>query len=620
MSEDFWGELGRELRGVGTAVGDGWRYGRAAWHNLFRHQPLDYIVLPLSGPLPERAGPPRSFIQRQLPLPPEPMSMQELNGIAQMIARADNVRGLVLVLQDVGGGLATLQNIRRTITRLREADKVVVVYTPVLTNAYYYIATAADRIVAPPSAQFEVLGVRSEAIFLKDALAKLGLSFDNIQISPYKTAANMFDKANITPEQREQLEWLLAESYDMLTEGMADGRIMPGEEMRALIDAGPYSAAQALAYGLVDNLAYEDELADILAVRPDLLPPPEWGMGGEANLGETVEAEGEGDDEGEDEGGEEEAKPRAKLISWEEGAGQLMVKPYRIARQAIGVVSLEGMITMGESQRPPIDIPLPLVGGESAGEQTVVQLLRRAEEDDQIAALILHVDSGGGSALASDLIGRQVQKMAAKKPVLVYMGNVAASGGYYVSAHATTIMSQPGTITGSIGVVMGRLSTGGLYEKLGVTRVSLQQGARAGLYSDEHPLTAEEREVLWQSIVTIYDQFKQVVADGRNLPYETLDPLCEGRVWTGRQALAKGLVDVYGDFVDAIEAAAKLAGLPYDENHFVPVVTMYPERDDSYLLAQPWEEMQGWLRGMAVGRVQALAGPQLLLPFEWKIR
>ena len=618
MSDTFWGELGRELQGVGTAVGDGWRTGWAAWRNLFRqrHQ-IDFVVLPLAGPLPERSAPPRSFIQRQLPLPPEPLSLQELNSMAHAIARADNVRGVLLLLHEVGGGLATWQNVRRTITRLQEAGKMVVVYTASLTTPYYYVATAADRLIVPPSAYFEVLGVRSEAIFLKDALDKLGLSFDNIQISPYKTAANMFDKADITPEQREQMAWLLAENYDMLTADMAEGRLLAVAELRQMLDGGPYSAEQALALGLVDDLAYEDELPALLAIQPN---------GGWVADEEEEEEEG---DEAEDElvwgeltaeaEGETAETPHATLLTWEEAYPKLMMRPYHMARQTIGVVSLEGLITMGESQRPPIELPIPLVGGPSAGEQTVVQLLRKAEADERMAAVILHVDSGGGSALASDLIARQVRKMAAKKPVVVYMGNVAASGGYYVSAYASHIMVQPGTITGSIGVVMGRLSTGGLYEKVGVKRVSLQQGARAGLYGDERPLTAEEREVLWQTIVTIYEQFKQVVADGRQLPYEELDPLCEGRVWTGRQAVAKGLADTQGDFVEAIATAARLAGLPYDDRHLVPVVNIYPEGDDDYLLAQPWEEMQGWLRGLAHGRGQALAGPQLLLPFTWRV-
>ena len=599
MAQDFFSELRRELGEVGTAVRESWRNMGTSWHNWRRrHELIDYVIVPISGPLPERAAPRRGFIQRQLPLPPEPMSMQELNSIARSLADADNVGGVVFVLQDVGGGLATLQSVRRMMQRLREAEKHVVVYAPALTNGYYYLATAADLIIAPPSAMFEVLGVRSEAIFLKNALAKLGLSFDNIQISPYKTAANMFDKADITPEQQAQLDWLLDESYDMLTADMATGRKKTQEEMKALIDGAPYSAEQARELGLLDAVHYEDELPFVLAPAD-----PEEGEEWEKEAQKTAEDTSA-------------PLPKAKLMAWDEAASKLWQRPYHIGRKGIGVISLEGMITMGESQRPPVDIPLPLVGGESAGEKTLVQLLRRAEKDENIAAVILHVDSGGGSALASDLIGREVQRMRGKKPVLVYMSNVAASGGYYVAAFAQHIMTQPGTITGSIGVVMGRLNTGGLYEKIGIKRVSLERGERAGLYNDEHPLTADERQVLWEGILHIYGQFKQVVADGRALPYEELDPICEGRVWTGRQALAHKLVDSHGDFVDAIAKAAELADLPYDATHLLPIINFYPDRDENYLLPTPFGAAEELFRTFLSGRVQALTGPQLIMPFS----
>jgi protease-4 len=236
---------------------------------------------------------------------------------------------------------------------------------------------------------------------------------------------------------------------------------------------------------------------------------------------------------------------------------------------------------------------------------------------DEMAALILHVDSPGGMAVASDLIGRQIKRINKKKPVLVYMSNVAASGGYYVSAPARCIICQPGTITGSIGVIISRLSWRGLYQKASLKTVALERGERIGLYSDNGPLTEEQRQILWDSIVESYQQFKQVVADGRSLSLNELDPICEGRVWSGRQALAHGLVDELGDFSLAVRKAAELAELPLDDEHELAVINLYP-KDDDYILPKPFEmaeEVGQWLSGE---RIKQWHGrPLLLMPYHF---
>lgn len=608
-NNDFWQELGRELGEVGRSIADALNNSGAALRNRLRQArgvKVDYVVLRVGGPLPERAGPPRNFIQRQLPLPPEPMTMEELNDQFQVVADAANVKGVVLIFQGFAAGLATLQNLRRAIERLREAGKEVVVYTPYLDLPHYYAATAANRIVAPISSRFEVLGLRSESLFLKDALARVGIQADMVQISPYKTAGNMFSKAEMTPEQQEQVEWLLDDEYQMITAAIAAGRGLPVEQVVELIDQSPLSAEQARASCLVDALGYEDELVYLLAEKRE-------------KEGEKDKETGrQGDQENPEEAGEtqeREERPKARLLTWDKAVDSLLEKPRRATPKRIGVVCLEGTITMGPSRQPPIDLPIPLVGGATAGEQTLLQLLRQAEQDDSVAALIFHVDSPGGSALASDLIWRQIRRIREKKPVVVFMGNVAASGGYYVSAAGQHIMAQPGTITGSIGVLSGRISTTGLYDKLSVNRTAIKRGRHAGLYSEETPMTEEERQLFWDGIVDIYSQFKQVVADGRDLPFEELDPICEGRVWTGRQALERKLVDGYGDFVDAVQRAAELAELPTDDAHYIPVVNLYSKERD-YLLPEPFDAgeeigrlLSGeWLHGL-------FERPMLLLPY-----
>ncbi len=552
---DFWDELKKDLRASWLELRLGWRRAWAGLRNALRRargERVDYVVLHLSGALPERSGPPRGFFQRRL-LPPEPLSLQGLNARLRAIAEADNVRGVVFVLGQLSpGGLATLQNVRRSLERLRAAGKEAVVFTPYLDLTHYYVASAADRIVAPPSSQFELLGLRVETLFLKDALQRAGVEADIVQISPYKTAGNMFDRAEMTPEQHEQLTWLLDDNYDLITADIAAGRDLSPERVRALIDRAPLVAEEALEAGLLDALAYEDELPALLA----------------RENGDAGPATDEQDDD----------PPRARLLSWQRAAPLLLEQARLYLDRTIGVVSLEGMIVTGESQQPPVDLPLPFGSGLLAGHETINRTLRRAERNDRIAALIFHVDSGGGSALASDLIWRQLQQVARKKPVLVYMGNTAASGGYYVAAGAAQILCQPATVTGSIGVLAGRFNTDGLDEKLEVNRAVLQRGEHAHLYSDAGPLAPEERELFWRLIVHTYEQFLGVVAQGRGLEREALETIAGGRVWTGRQAHERGLVDGFGDFVDAVEAAVALAKLrpaPYER---VAVADLYPAR------------------------------------------
>lgn len=602
MSEsrnNFFTDLWRELRDVWRALDNGWaRTGVRVRNRLraMRRMRLDYVVLPVGGALPERAAPPRSFLERQLPLPSPPLSMEQLNGRLRMIADADNVRGVVFIFRGFTVGLATLQNFRRAVQRLRAAGKECIVYTPYLDLAHYYAAAAADRIIVPPQTRFDVLGLRSEVVFLKDALAQLGVEVDVVQISPYKTAFDPLAKAELTPEYRAQLEWLLDDQYDMITADLAGDRGLTQAEMQQLIDGAPYFAADALAKGLVDHVAYDDELATLLGKEKAAAP-----------------------EETEDED-EKRPAPRARLRLWEKARPMLMEKWRPRTDRFIGVVSLEGAIMMGPSRQPPIELPIPILGGAVAGEETLARLLRKAQGLDNMAALIFYVDSGGGSSLASDLIAREVSRLCQKKPVLVYMGNVAASGGYYVAAPAQRIVSQRGTLTGSIGVITARPSTSELYRKLDVNRVSLKRGEHADLYTDLAPMSGEEREIFWQGIVETYEQFKAFVADGRPLEMDELDPICEGRVWTGRQALERRLVDDHGDFVDAVRAAAELAGLPADEEHVVRTANLYA-RSSSYTVPPNFPNADEVARWLSRDHWQPLIGrPLMLLPIDIKFK
>lgn len=611
---NFFTELKEELRQLWQTAVDEWHGLWADGRNKIRQlqkAKLDYIIIPLGGPMPERDEPPRSFIERQLPLPPPPLSMERLNGRLRNIADADNVKGVLFILRGFSCGTATLQNIRQAIERVRAAGKETIVYTPYLNTGHYYVAAAADRIIAPQSAQFDVLGLRMEAMFFKDALQQIGLHVDVVQISPYKTAGNMFSESAITPEQEEQMTWLLDDLYDTLTAAMADGRKQTQAEFQALIDDAPFTAQEALNAGLIDHIAYEDELAYLLA---------DEGETAEGAASAEDEAGGEDEEQRQENGVKNNKRPKASLKEWPDARGMLLEIPRRHTKKFIGVISLQGAITMGASQKPPVDLPIPLVGGATAGEATLLSLIRQAEQMSHMAGLVFHVDSPGGVALAGDLIGREIKRLNRKIPVVVYMGNVAASGGYYVSAYGRYIMSQPVTITGSIGVIMMRISTQGLYQKLHVNQAAIQRGKHAGLFSDPAPLNEEERQILWQTIEATYDQFKQVVADGRNLPIEDLDPICHGRVWTGRQALAHKLVDGHGDFRDAIRKAAELAGLPTDDAHEISVVNLYA-KESRHRIPKPYETAEEFTQLLSGQKISRFSGqPLLLLPFDLQIK
>lgn len=598
----------RFTQSVGRALADGWATAginlRNGWRRM-RKTRLDYVVIPVGGPLPERSGPPRGFIERRLPLPPEPLSLQALNARFQAVADADNVRGVVLIFRGFEAGLATLQNFRAGVARLRAAGKEVVVYTPFVDLAHYYAASAADRIVIPPSSHFEVLGLFTELTFLKDSLAKVGVEAEVVQISPYKTAMDQFGRAHMSPEQRQQLDWLLDDQFDMLTADIAADRGLDQATVRQIIDNGPLTAAAARDAGLVDGVAYDDEL-------------PQWL--GRGNLPHDLPADGAPEKIVSETGDGD--LPKAILKLWPQARRLLLERPRRRTQRFIGVISLEGLIAMGASRKPPLDLPIPFIGGQTAGEQTLVSLLRRVEKLPDMAALIFHVDSGGGSALASDLIERQLERVAARMPVVVYMGNVAGSGGYYVSAPARHIMSQRATLTGSIGVIQARINTAGLYDQLSANRVTLERGQHAGLYRDSGPMTADEKAIYWRTINEIYDQFKEVVAKGRGLSLERVDEIGGGRVWTGRQAQSLGLVDSHGDFIDAIKKAAELAALPVDDAHAVSISNFYA-RSSSYTLPRSTpaalaEEIGRLLSGEALRALGS--GPMLLLPYDLRLR
>ena len=489
-----------------------WRLLRNAYVRLLR-QPPDYVTLEVAGSLPEfesRVG----FIQRRMRPGPTGPSLEGLRGRLAAISADGRPKGVVLRLGSLDAGWAALEELRREIAAFRERGGRVVAYLPdPVDSRSYYLACAADEILATPLATIGVVGLRTRVNFLKDALDRLGLEAEVIAVSPYKSAGDPFVRNDFSSESREQAERLLDRRFEELIGAISRARGLSLGEARAAIDGAPYDAPEALERGLLDGVCYEDELPERLGI------------------------EGE-------------------LAEWSAARRSLRV-PYRKSpRRRVGLVSLSGTIVRGKSRRLPV--PVPLLGGEQAGSESVVAALRLAEKNRRVAAILFHVETPGGDALASDLIWREVERIRAKKPVVVLMGNAAASGGYYVSAAASHIVARRTTITGSIGVLSVRPVARDLYENIGVHPAAVERGARAGLLDLSRSPTPDELRVLREQLVFIYGEFKERVTRGRRVGPADLESVAGGRVWTGAEAIGLGLADEVGGFAEALRKAREL--------------------------------------------------------------
>ncbi len=438
-------------------------------------------------------------------------------------AREDpQVRAVFIRCGDVHAGWAKVQEIRRSLAALRDAGKTVWVHLAHAGVQEYLLASAAHQIIVPPAATLDVTGVSSEVTFVAGTLSKLGIEAELVQMGKYKSAAETFTRSDMSEPHREMVESLVDDLYDQVVEAIAAGRRLTGEQVRTLLDRGPFVAREALHEGLVDALLYEDEAQERLQAQCDhaaVIEPHDYFSR------------------------RSRAVRRAVL---------------RQGRAAIGLLHVTGTLKMGES--------IPGAEGASAcGAASVARDLKELRERRDINAVVLRVSSPGGSGLASDLMWHEVMRTRERKPVVVSFGDVAASGGYYIGVAGSPVIAEGGTITGSIGVLAGKALLRGLYDHLGVTKQVISRGRHAALYSDYVPLGDEERERLRTEAAFFYDEFVDRVAKGRQLGRDAVLAAAEGRVWTGRQALGLGLIDQLGGIERALDEAKVLVGLAPSE-------------------------------------------------------
>lgn len=440
-----------------------------------------------------------------------------------------DVRGVLVELEGGLGGWSRRQALRRALVALRGAGKPVVAYAETLETSDVFLGSAASKLWIAPGGSVHLTGLRAEGLFLRGLLERLDVEADVVRVGSHKSAAETFTRASMSPEQREELERLLDDLFEELVTSVATGRDLTPARVRELVDEGLFTTEAARAAGLVDAALYPDELEK--AVR------------------EVAAAEAE------------RLVDAAAYFAWrvaDRGWLPLLREPAHVA-----YVVASGTIRRGRGLR-------------GIATETQRALLRRLREDDRVRGVVLRLVSPGGDALASDLLWRELSLLSREKPLVVSMGDVAASGGYYLAMAAGSVLAEAGTLTGSIGVVGGKVNLAGLYQRLGVRREALERGARAGLFSEARAFTSGERSVLRAQMEAVYETFVARVAEGRGLAPEAVERVAQGRVWSGARAHGLGLVDSLGGPLEALAEVARRAGLGAAERVLVDVHPRLP--------------------------------------------
>lgn len=452
------------------------------------------------------------------PLPFVPVSGSLVGEKAALLRAAAESRRIVGVRIDLGrldAGMAKVQELRRAIQALRARGKHVHVHLEGGGLREYLLACAADRISMPPLGTLDLVGLRGETTYLGGLMSTLGIHPDFEAVGDYKSFAERFVRSGPTRAARRNSEAIVEDVWDQLVAAVASARNLDPATAEGLLGGGPFGAEEAVEAGLIDRALYPDRIRK--AMR--------------RSVGKHRVVKG----------------------------GRFWSRTLRIRRWSL------------RARREPMVAVLPAVGqimpgsvrnapGNVIGARTMIRQLEALRRDRRVAAVVLRIDSPGGSAEASDLIWRSVQRLAKAKPVVASMGDVAASGGYYIAMGADAVLAEPGTLTGSIGVVAGKLNLAGLYDKLGIQRDVISVGEHSGFYATTTDFTAAERERLQARMEEFYRAFVDKAAQGRGVAADELERHARGRVWTGRQALERDLVDGLGGMHDATTLASELAG------------------------------------------------------------
>lgn len=489
---------------------------------------LTVAHIEVGGAYPEGAGAPGLFGD----------IVESLTTALQRMERAgrdDDLDAVILHINGPSIGWAKLHELRTGIQKMRQKGRKVYAWMESATTKDYLLATACDEIVLPESGMLMMPGLRAEISFYKNLFDMLAIQPQMLRVGEFKSAAEPYSRSEMSPAFREEMEAILDDYYRQIVEMIAQSRKLTPEQVKAVIDVGLHSATDAKKLGLIDRVGYEDSITDTIK--------------GDRKEAEVKFSKGYG------------KKKIDTDFSGITGMAKMMnlmmgVEPTTRKSSApkIAIINAVGPIVSGNSQAD-------FMGDESMGSTTMIKAIRQARDDATVKAVVLRVDSPGGSALASDLMWHELETLDGKKPFVVSMGDVAASGGYYIAMGADRIFAEPGTLTGSIGVVGGKLAFEKFYEKIGITTSVVQRGKNSGVLSMTTPFSDAERDTMQKMLNDIYAQFTTKAAAGRKMDVEKLEKMARGRVYTGAQALQLGLIDEIGTLADAIAHAKKAAGL-----------------------------------------------------------
>lgn len=448
-------------------------------------------------------------------------------------ARHDpRVIGVVLLFCGDLQGFSKVLALRRALCALRDSGKHVLAWGESFSVPQYLLASAAEKVWLPPSGTLHLIGLRTEQFYLRDLLARIDVRPELVRIGSYKTGGEMMTRDGMSPESREQLEGWQGDVFEALVEGIAAGRGIEAAAVRELIDRGPYPAGAAEQAGLTDGCLYPDELDDQLQALASSRSED-----GSADAPLRI--------------------PVSRYFAIEACDAGWQPLLHDLPRVAYVVAS--GIIRRGRGQR----------GITSGGFEA---LLKEIRERDSVRGVVLRIDSPGGDAVASDLLHRAVEILAEQKAVVISMGDVAASGGYYIAAAGHRVLAEAATLTGSIGVFGGKLNLEGLYRKLGIAKDAVEHGARAGLFSESRDFSPDERAAVRDEMQSIYDVFVSRVARGRHMALEDVKRVAEGRIFSGERARTVGLVDQIGGPLESVREVCKRAGIAEGDRFVLEVL------------------------------------------------
>jgi protease-4 len=531
------------------------------------------LVLNLEGAVPEQAPVDVAipFLQQQTPL-----TVLDTWKLLHRAAGDTRVKALVLEPRGLDAGWAKLEELRAEILSFKQSGKPVYAYLRNATMREYYLATAADKIYMAPEDELDVKGLRAELMYFKGTLDKVGVTLEFEHVGKYKDAPDQFTKTSASPETLEVTNQILDQYYGNMVQVIAEGRKLPPGAVRGVIDQGPFIGKSALDSGLVDALIFEDDMLSQLntSVKTSL------------------------------------TKIGARSYSKAAGA-----EPS--GRPRIAYVTGDGEITRGD--------PGEDVSDSGITAFSMVKQLRQVADDSSIKGAIVRVDSPGGDGIASDDILHEMKLLSKKKPVLISMSDLAASGGYFIAMTGDPVLAYSNTLTGSIGVFFGKVNLSGLYDKLGIKTQLLTRGRFADIDSETKPLTQEEKDKVQKEIQVFYRGFVERVAEARKRPYDQVEPLAQGRVWLGAQAKMNGLVDEIGGLDRAVEMIKQRTNIPASEQ--VTLVTYPPRRTLLELLLKSSTDNNSELEsaihavaGQLPWKSLAHGGVQRLMPYSLVVK